>query len=208
MRKKLRNYLLTGAAVLLPLTVTVYFLWVIFGLLDGWARNLIFVLTGKHVYGVGLILTLLLLFIVGIFATNFIGRKIINYWESIILRVPLVSTIYKTTKQIVEVVSGKDERPFRRVILIEYPRKGLYTLAFQTGEVKFENNGMVEHFVCVFVCTTPNPTTGFLVLVPKSDVIYLENSIEDGIRMVLSGGIVSGMGEGEKGIILRTAEKG
>lgn len=208
MRKKLRNYLLTGAVVLLPLTVTIYFLWIIFGLLDGWARSLIFILTGKHVYGVGLILTFLLLLSVGIFATNFIGRKVINFWESIILRVPLVSTIYKTTKQIVEVMSGKDERPFRRVVLVEYPSKGIYTVAFQTGEIKFENNGSVEHLICVFVCTTPNPTTGFLVLVPRSSVIYLENSIEDGIRMVLSGGIISGSGEGEKGIILRAAEKG
>lgn len=202
MRKSLRKYLLAGAAVVLPLTVTFYVLWFIFGLLDGWARKLIFAVTGQQVLGVGFVLTLLLLLMVGLLATNFIGRKIINFWESLLLRIPLVCVIYKTTKQIVEVVGGKDNRPFRQTVLIEYPRRGIYTVAFVTGEVKLQEETAMQDLVCVFVCTTPNPTTGFLVLAPREEVIYLDNPVEDGIQLVLSGGIVGSFKNGEQGIVL------
>lgn len=202
MRKRLRNYFLTGSAVVLPLTVTFYILLFIFELLDGWARHIIFAFTGHNVPGIGLLLTLCLLLLVGLLTTNYIGQRFIALWESVLLRIPLVCVIYKTTKQIVEVISGHENRPFRKTVLIQYPRQGLYTIAFVTGEVTVKDEkGDCRNMVCTFVCTTPNPTTGFLVLVPSEEVIYLTNAVEDGIRMVLSGGIVASR-DGEKAVVL------
>lgn len=203
MRNRLRNYFLTGAAVVLPLTVTFYILTFIFELLDGWARHIIFAFTGHHVPGVGLLLTMCLLLLVGLFTTNYIGQRFIALWESVLLRIPLVSVIYKTTKQIIEVLGGHENRPFRKAVLIQYPRQGVYTVAFVTGEVTVKDDeGGYRNLVCVFVCTTPNPTTGFLVLVPPEEVIYLSNTVEDGIRLVLSGGIVGTSKDGEKAVVL------
>jgi uncharacterized membrane protein len=203
MGKKLRNYLLAGAVVIVPLVVTFYILWFFFGLLDGWARRLIFFITGKQVFGAGLLLIILVLLGTGIFATNFVGRRFIGFWEALLARLPLVGVIYKTTKQIVEVVGYEGKRPFRQTVLIEYPRKGIYTAAFVTGEVKVKEGAVTRDLICVFVCTTPNPTTGFLVLVPREEVIYLANPVEDVIQLVLSGGLVGSFKNGEQGIVLQ-----
>ncbi|MGB9903653.1 MAG: DUF502 domain-containing protein [Desulfotomaculales bacterium] len=203
MGKKLRNYLLAGAVVIVPLVVTFYVLWFFFGLLDGWARGLIFFITGKQVFGAGLLLIILVLLGTGIFATNFVGRRFIGFWEAMLARLPLVGVIYKTTKQIVEVVGYEGKRPFRQTVLIEYPRKGIYTAAFVTGEVKVKEGAVNRDLICVFVCTTPNPTTGFLVLVPREEVIYLANPVEDVIQLVLSGGLVGSFKNGAEGIVLQ-----
>ncbi len=207
MGKKLRTYLLTGAAVVLPLAVTLYIVWFAFGLLDGWARRLIFLFTGHQVFGAGFVLVILFLLAAGLLATNFIGRKVIYFWDSLISRIPLVGVIYKTTKQIVEVVGYEGKRPFRQAVLVEYPRRGVYTAAFVTGEVKMRDENGIRDLVCVFVCTTPNPTTGFLVLVPKEELIYLDNPVEDAIQLVLSGGIVGSFKNGEQGIVLRKSSR-
>lgn len=203
MGKRLRNYLLAGAAVVVPLAVTLYILWLFFGLLDGWARRLIFLFTGRQVFGAGFLLVILVLLGTGLLTTNFLGRRFINFWESLLARIPLVGVVYKTTKQIVEVVGYNGNRPFRQTVLVEYPRKGVYTAAFVTGEVKIKEETGTRDLVCVFVCTTPNPTTGFLVLVPREEVVYLDNPVEDVIQLVLSGGLVGTFKNGEQGIILR-----
>ncbi len=203
MKVRIRKYLLAGTAVLLPLTVTFYTLWIIFRLFDGWARQIVFTITGKHIPGIGIILTLLLLLTVGLFATNFLGRKIIDFWESMLHRIPLVGVIYKTTKKVVEVVGGKDSRPFRRTVLVEYPRKGIYSLAFVTGDVTLSKKSGARDLVCVYICTTPNPTTGFLILVPREDVIYLSNTVEEGLQLILSAGIVGTSENGCQGVLLK-----
>lgn len=204
MKNKIRKYLLAGAAVLLPLTVTFYIFWLVFGLLDKWARQLIFAFTGYKIIGAGLVAILVILLLTGLLATNYFGRKVINFWESLFLRIPLVSIIYKTTKQIMEVLSGRESKPFRQAVLIQYPRRGVFTVAFATGEVKLKDNGEQKELVCAYVCTTPNPTTGFLVLVPKEEVIYLANPVEEALQLVLSGGIVGSIKDCEQCFILRS----
>lgn len=203
MKGRLRKYLLAGTAIVLPLTVTFYALWIVFRLFDSWARNLVFAFTEKHFPGVGIVLTLILLLSVGLFATNFVGRRIIDFWESILHRIPLAGVIYKTTKKVVEVIGGKDSRPFQQAVLVEYPRKGIYTVAFVTGEVTLMEKSGSRELVCVYICTTPNPTTGFLILVPRNDVVFLSNTVEEGIQLILSGGIVGTTENGCQRMVLK-----
>jgi uncharacterized membrane protein len=194
--KRLRRYLVAGILVWLPLAVTYIVLKFLLDLLD---RNLKYVpaqLLPEHwlgfpIPGLGLLLTILVLLLTGLLAANIVGRSAVNLWESILVRIPIVRTIYTGVKKFSEVVFSDTSQSFKKVLLIEYPRKGLYSLAFQTASNLQEvQSRTAEDVICVFLPTTPNPTSGFILMVPRKDVIELDMDVDDALKMIISLGVV------------------
>ncbi|WP_028307594.1 DUF502 domain-containing protein [Desulfitibacter alkalitolerans] len=186
-----KKYLITGTLTLLPAAASAYVLWAVIQFLDGIFADLLALLLGKRILGLGMILTLLVILLSGFLASNFIGKSIIKISDQIICKIPIANSIYKTVKQIVDAFYSGDKKSFKQVVLIEYPRKGLYVLAFLTGESMGEVQVKTDQEVInVFLPTTPNPTSGFLLFVPREDVIFLDMSVEDGLKMIISGGVV------------------
>lgn len=181
----LKRYFLTGLLVLLPMALTVIILKSIIKALDN--------LFPIPIPGVGLILTITIILLTGILTTNLLGRKILSWWEGVLDRIPLVSGIYKSIKQIMEAIFREDRKGFKRVVLIEYPRKGIYTMAFvtSTNKGKFRQYTDGKEALNVFIPTTPNPTSGWYIVVPKKDAIDLDMSIADAFKVIISGGIVT-----------------
>ncbi|EGL54618.1 hypothetical protein MAMP_01419 [Methylophaga aminisulfidivorans MP] len=146
---------------------------------------------GIHIPGLGVLLAVVLVLATGMIVANLLGRRLVNAWESLLSRIPLVRTLYAGIKQILEAVLATDGQSFRRVLLVEYPRKGAWSLAFMTsdqlGEVQEKTRSEV---ISVFIPTTPNPTSGFVLMLPKEDVIELEMSVEQGLKMIISMGVV------------------
>lgn len=194
--KNLRKYLITGLLVWLPIVVTVLLFRFLITLMD---QTLILLpssirpesLIGFTLPGLGLILTVLVLLITGIFAANIVGRSMVNFGEKIFKRIPVVRSVYTASKNFAEIVFSDTGQSFKKVLLIQYPRKGLYSLAFQTstslGEVQKKTGSDV---VCTFVPTTPNPTSGFIIIVPKEDVIELDMEVDEAFKMIVSLGVV------------------
>lgn len=194
--KWLKGYLLAGLVVWLPILVTIGVLRFIIDLLD---ITLALIpnsyqpeqLLGIHIPGLGVILSLLLLVVTGAFATNFFGERLVRWGESVLSRIPLVRSIYSTVKQIMNTVLSSNGDAFRKVMLIEYPRKGLWSLAFQTGAATHEiHTHLNEEMISVFIPTTPNPTSGFLMMLPKKDAIELNMSIDEALKFIISLGVM------------------
>ena len=194
--KRLRRYLVAGILVWLPLGVTIFLLRILIGLMD---KSLVFVpqqyrpeeWLGFAIPGLGLVLTLLVLLFTGLLATNFLGRSMVSLWESMLERIPVVRSIYSAAKNFAEIVFSDSGQSFKKVLLIEYPRKGLYSLAFQTATRLGEVQGHTgEAVVCTFVPTTPNPTSGFIIIVPKKDIIELDMDVDEALKMIISLGVV------------------
>jgi len=194
--KHLRRYLVAGLLVWIPLGVTILILKVLISLMD---KSLLLIpqqyrpeeWLGFSVPGLGLILTLLVLLVTGLLAANIVGRSMVGLWESLLDRIPVVRSVYSAAKNFTEIVFSDSGQSFKKVLLIEYPRKGIYSLAFQTatnlGEVQ-ERTG--EQMVCTFVPTTPNPTSGYIIIVPKKDIIELDMEIDEALKMIISLGVV------------------
>lgn len=148
------------------------------------------VLLGFHLPGVGVVLAVIVVLGTGVIVANLFGRKLVKFWESILAQIPLVRTIYTSVKQILETVFSSGQS-FRKVLLIEYPRKGLWTLAFQSGRTRGEAQIKTgSEIVNVFIPTTPNPTSGFFIMVPKEDVVELDMTVDDGLKMIISAGVM------------------
>lgn len=149
-------------------------------------------LLGIHIPGLGVVLSIAVVFVTGIVAANLFGRQIVAAWESLLSRIPLVRTIYSSVKQVAETLFTNGGESFRKVLLIQYPRQGLWTLAFQTGTTVGEVQAKTgEEMVTVFVPTTPNPTSGFILMVPRKDVVELDMSVDAGLKMIISLGVVT-----------------
>jgi len=192
----LRRYLIAGLLVWLPLGVTILVIRLLVGFMD---KTLLVIpaayhpdaLLGFHVPGLGLVLAVTIVLVTGVIVANFFGRRMIALWESVLARIPLVRTIYHTVKQVAETVLSADGKSFRKVLLIEYPRRGVWTLAFQTGNAVGEIQDRTGAVVInVFVPTTPNPTSGFFIMVPQDDVVELSMSVDDGLKMIVSMGVI------------------
>lgn len=192
----MRKYLIAGLLVWMPLGITFLVVRAFVGFLD----NILLLLPqqyqpdnllGFHIPGLGVVLAIILVLATGMIVANLLGRRIVAAWESLLARIPVVRTLYAGVKQIMEAVLATDAKSFSKVILIEYPRKGLWGLAFMTsddlGEVQVKSGA---DLVSVFVPTTPNPTSGFVIMLPKKDMIELEMSVEDGLKMIISMGVV------------------
>ncbi len=192
----LKKYLLAGLVVWLPLLVTIGVLRFIIDLLDNTMALIPKAyqpehLLGLHIPGLGVILSLLLLVATGIFATNFFGQRLVSWGESVLSRIPLVRSIYNAVKQVMNAVLSTNSEAFRKVLLIEYPRKGVWSIGFQTGSVNTEINDKVkEDMVSLFIPTTPNPTSGFLLMYPKKDTIELDMSIDEALKFIISLGVM------------------
>jgi uncharacterized membrane protein len=195
-RLKIRRYLAAGLLVWVPLLVTFLALRFLINLMD---RSLLLVpaplrpenLLGFHIPGLGVILTFVLLFATGALAANFFGKRLIEGWERILARIPLVSWVYSGVKQVAETLLSPQAEAFRKVLLLEYPRAGIWSIGFQTAATLDEVQARTEkEVICVFVPTTPNPTSGFIMLVPREDVTELDMSVDEALRMVISLGVV------------------
>ncbi len=188
---KLRRYLFTGILTLLPIVVTIYVLWTLFILVDSILGRILYSLLGENIWGLGLLAFLALAFVVGMFVTNVIGRLFFGWMETLIKKLPLANVIYNTVKQMSDAIFPDKEgkkSAFRRVVLVQYPRPGIFSLGFVTGEGhEFKEHSNID-LIKVFIVSTPNPTTGFLVFVPREDLIDTDFTIEEGMRIAISGG--------------------
>ena len=193
---RLRRYLVAGILVWVPLAVTYFLLRFAVGLMD---RTLLLLpqqyrpeeLLGFRIPGLGVILTVIVLLTTGLLAANFVGRAAVGFWDSLMNRIPVVRSVYSAAKNFAEMVFSDSSQSFKKVLLIEYPRKGLYSLAFQTATELGEVQGRTgEDVVCCFVPTTPNPTSGFIIILPRKDVTILDMEVDEALKMIISLGVV------------------
>ncbi|MFN3235106.1 MAG: DUF502 domain-containing protein [Gammaproteobacteria bacterium] len=197
----IRRYFISGLLVWIPIWVTLLVIHFIVT-----ALNTLYVLLPKrfqidtylgfHVPGVGIVVTLLIIFATGIFAANFLGKRLVKLWDMLVSRIPVISVIYSGAKQVLDTIFSPKGQAFRKVMLIEYPRQGLWSIAFQTGTGGKELNEKIadgEEVVTVFVPTTPNPTSGFLIMVPVSEAYELDMTVDQALKFVISLGVVQPM---------------
>ena len=186
MWQMIKRRILAGLIALMPIMATYWIVRILFDFLDNLADPILKLL-GIQIPGLGIILTFSFIFIIGLLVTNVLGTTILRWSELLVARVPIVSTIYNSIKQITGAFSGSTAKSFQKVVLIQYPRKGLWTMAFVTNESKNKNDEIFYH---LFVPTTPNPTSGVFIIVPKKDATDPKISVEAGQRMIVSGGII------------------
>ena len=183
-----KRTILAGIFTIVPLALTGYILVFMFRFLDSVSAPILNII-GFHIPGLGILLTILSVYLLGVIIRNVLGRRLFGWGEKIVLAIPLVSTIYKTIKQFINAFSGTaDGKSFQKVIFLQYPRVGVWTLAFVTGESVDANS--VEYYH-IFVPTTPNPTSGFFIIIPKRETMLTEMTVEEGIKMVISGGLIA-----------------
>lgn len=194
--KRLQRYIVAGILVWLPIGVTIFLLRILIGLLD---RTLVFIpqkyqpeeMLGFAIPGLGILLTIIVLLVTGLLAANIVGKSMVGLWEKMLERIPVVRTVYSGAKNFAEIVFSDSSQSFKKVLLIEYPRKGLYSLAFQTSSELGEVQGRTgDDVICTFVPTTPNPTSGFIIIVPRADVIELDMDVDEALKMIISLGVV------------------
>ena len=193
---RIRRYIVAGLLVWLPVGATILIGAFLIDLMD----RLLFLipppyrpeeLLGFRIPGLGVVLALLVLVVTGIFVANLIGRRLVNFYESLLARIPLVRTVYGAVKRFTEMVLSDSSESFKKVLLVEYPRKGLYSFCFQTSEHPPEVEARTgEEIITVFLPTTPNPTSGFMLFVPAKDVLELDMPVEEALEMVISLGVV------------------
>lgn len=194
--KTFRNYLIGGLLVWIPIMVTVWVLRFVARILD---QSLVLLphawrpetLVGTYVPGVGVILSLLLLFLTGLLVKNLFGGRIVAGLESLVRRIPVIGPVYSGAKSFSETVLTDTGRSFKQVVMVEFPRKGVFSIGFITSHDLEEVQARTEQYVtCVFVPTTPNPTTGFLVLLPKDEVVMMDMTVDEAFKMLLTLGVV------------------
>ncbi len=195
---RLRTYFLTGIVVTAPIGITAWLMWLVVDLFDRAVVPLIpdaynpSEILGTTVPGVGIIIAFILVTLIGAFVTNVAGRFLVRFGDRLVSRVPVVRTVYGVLKQIFDAVLAQSANAFREVVLIEYPRRGIWVIGFVTSSTRGEVQRVTEEeMVNVFLPTTPNPTSGFLLFLPRKDCIPLDMSVEEGVKLVISGGIVS-----------------
>ena len=197
---RLRNYFLTGFIVCAPLAITIYITWSLIGWIDSWVKPYIPARYSPDTYlpfavpGFGLLVALFSITMIGFLTANFVGRAIVSSGEDLLERMPLVRGVYKMLKQLFETVLSNKSDMFRQVGLVEYPRKGVWSLVFVSGDKPSEINEKLDKegdpLVAVFMPCTPNPTTGFLMYVYRSEIVALDMTIEDGAKLIVSAGLV------------------
>ncbi|MAE50505.1 MAG: hypothetical protein CMH27_01715 [Micavibrio sp.] len=196
--QRLRGYFLAGILVAAPISITIYLTYIFLNFIDSTVARVLPKESYEGVYGgttmpgLGLLIAILFFIFVGWFATNFFGRLFIRASEFIVNRMPIIRTLYNATKQIFETVMASKSQAFREPVMLEYPRKGVWSIGFVTGRTEGEVQRITENeTINVFVPTTPNPTSGYLLFVPRSELKYLEMSVEEAIKLVVSAGIIT-----------------
>jgi uncharacterized membrane protein len=197
MKHRLKTIFLAGLAVSVPIGLTIYILFFLIDLMDGLLRVIPAALhpetlLGVRIPGLGAIATVALIFLAGLVTTSYAGARFFRFAETLVERIPLVRGIYQAIKQIVQTMVSKEGQSFKRVVLVEFPRQGLYTVAFVTGSVTGELRRKTgERGISIFVPTTPNPTSGYYMIVPEDRVTDLEMSVEEAFKLIISGGMLA-----------------
>jgi len=193
----MKKYFITGLLVLVPLTIT---MWVISSLIGMMDQSLLLLPAqwrpkaqlGLDIPGTGALLTLLIIFVTGLIATNFFGRQLIFLWEALLARVPVVKSIYASVKQVSDTLFSDSGNAFRQAVLVQFPRQGCWTIAFITGK---PGGDVVNHlpgdYVSVFVPTTPNPTGGYFLMMARAEVLDLDMSVDQALKYIISMGVVA-----------------
>jgi len=189
----LKRYFLTGLLVIIPIWGTILILKTLFVSLDRILGDLLVQLVPSHyVPGLGILALIVLVFVTGLFATNFMGRQVVKWWEKCLDRVPLVRGIYSTLKSVMGIVSASEHASYNRVVMIQFPKNGHYCIAFVTGVTKGEMQDFAqEPLIHVYVPTSPNPTSGYFLLVPEHEVTSIDISVEEAMKLIVSGGLYS-----------------
>lgn len=194
--ENMRKYFITGLLVLVPLVITLWVLNLIISTMDqsllllpeNWRPE---VLIGFYIPGIGTILTLLVIFFTGVVTRNFIGRQILMLWESLLIRIPVVKSIYSSVKQVSDTLFSSSSNAFRKAALVQYPHLGSWTIAFLTGTLGGEiQNRLNDDYVSLYVPTTPNPTSGFFLIVRRKDIIELNMNVDQALKYIVSMGVV------------------
>lgn len=195
---RIRAYFLTGILVSAPISITIFLAWLFIDFVDEQVTPLIPEYYNPETYlpfglpGLGLLIVIIVLTLVGMLTAGFVGKLLVRISEAILARMPVVSGIYSATKQIFQTVLAQKSQAFRQAVMIEYPRRGIWAIGFITGTTEGEVQSLTEEScVNIFLPTTPNPTSGFLLFVPKEDLIPLNMTVEQAVKMVISGGIVT-----------------
>ncbi len=198
---ELKKVFFAGILVSLPLAFTLFLLKFLFVYIDNLLSPLFTeILIGMgypidssfRIPGLGIVGIITIIFLIGLFTRNIIGKTFIRLYEAVLIRIPILKNIYVGAKQVIETFGNSMGGSFNKVVMIEYPRKDVYALAFITSEAKGEVVRQTgQEMVNVFLPTTPNPTSGFFLLIPKEEIIELEMSVEDGVKMIISGGLVT-----------------
>ena len=193
----LRKYIITGLLIWIPLGITILVIKLLVDLMDrtivllppSWRPEAVF---GFDLPGLGIVISAMIIFITGFILTNIAGRRLIRFWESFLDRIPLVRSIYSSVKQVTQTVLSSDSNTFNEVLLIEYPRKGIWTLCFKTSDSpKTFNEATGKELITVFVPTTPNPTSGFILFIPKDEIKKMDLDVEDALKLVMSLGVIT-----------------
>jgi uncharacterized membrane protein len=193
----MKKYFITGLLIWVPLVITLWVLDFLISTMDQslrllppeWRPEVVF---GYHIPGLGVILTLVVVFLTGLFTANILGQRLVKFWEWLLSRIPVVKSIYSGVKQVSDTLFSGQGQAFRKVLLVQYPREGSWIIAFQTGQPGGDvANHLKGEYVSVYVPTTPNPTSGFFLMMPKSDVIELDMSVDDALKYIISMGVAA-----------------
>ncbi len=193
----LRKYIIAGLLVWLPFAATVVIIKLVIDLLDKTILLLPYewqpaTVLGFSVPGFGIILAIAILLLTGMLAANLFGRRLVEFWEAMLNRIPLVRSIYNSVKQISSTILDPSGKSFRKVVMLQYPRKGIWSIGFLSNEnVSIDLEGIDEGLVAVFVPTTPNPTSGFIIMLPHGDIIELDMTVEEGFKFIISMAVIT-----------------
>lgn len=184
-----KNNLLSGLVLTIPIFITIIVLRAIFNLFDDLILPFVQKYLDVNIPGLGIFIGLLLIYLVGMITKNFFAKKAIERGEKILTKIPIAKTVYSSVKQILMTISGPEKSSFKKVLLVEYPRKGIYSVGFLNGEIYNESVGKI--LLSVLVVTSVNPTSGFLILVPPEEAMFTKTSVEEAMKLIVSGGIVT-----------------
>ena len=200
----MKKYLITGLLIWIPLVITIWVLKLVVDMLDQTLLLLPQSLRteswlGIHIPGLGVLLTLLIVILTGVVTANFVGQRLVQFWHQILHRIPVVNSIYSSVKQVSDTLFSSSGEAFRKALLVQWPREGMWTIAFLTGAPGGDvTNHLQGDYVSVYVPTTPNPTSGYFVMMPRKDVIELDMSVDTALKYVISMGVASPNGSGKR----------
>ena len=204
MTKKIKRYLITGLLIWVPLAITLWVLDLLVSTMDrtlqllppqwrteGWL--------GVHIPGLGVVLTVLIVLVTGVLAANIIGQQLVKFWEGVLARIPVVNSIYTGVKQVSDTLFAPGGQAFRKAVLVQWPGPGMWTIAFVTGTPGGDvANHLQGDYLSIYVPTTPNPTGGYFVMVPRANVIALDMSVDEALKYIISMGVAAPGGNGQK----------
>ncbi len=204
MTKKIKRYLITGLLIWVPLAITLWVLDLLVSTMDrtlqllppewrteGWL--------GVHIPGLGVVLTVVIVLVTGVLAANILGQQMVKFWESVLARIPVVNSIYTGVKQVSDTLFAPGGKAFRKAVLVQWPGPGMWTIAFVTGTPGGDvANHLQGDYLSIYVPTTPNPTGGYFVMVPRANVIELDMSVDDALKYIISMGVAAPGGNGRK----------